>query len=87
MDGIIGYFKPTYVVQEICLYDCILCFDDDDSLETYINCYKDSCVKSNQIDINAPIIFERTINPQIDPRTYVCIKVGDKQRDPLIIQR
>ena len=69
--------------HKICLYDRVMFLD---AKTKYVHIYEDtSIVPCDTIDTNAHIIFERTINPQIDPRTYVCIKVGDEQRERLVI--
>ena len=55
----------------------------------YICWYKDEdigknagrLVYSEQPDPNADIIFEKTINPELDPHGYICIKCGDEWRD------
>lgn len=79
-------YTSTYQhVRQLNLYDMII-FNND--YKTKYVCFNDDClVPCNEIDANAGLILERTINPEIDPRTYVVIKIGDKQRDPLIIHR
>lgn len=70
-------------VHQICLYDRVKFIDVN---TRYVCIYDDlSIIPCNDIDANAPLIFEKTINPQVDPRTYVCIKVKDQQRNPLAI--
>ena len=76
--------KHSYAIK-INLYDRIIFTENYNT--KYVCVYNNSIIPLNDIDINAPLILERTINPEIDPRTYVVIKVGEKQRDPLIIHR
>ena len=67
----------------LCLYDRVMFMNANTK---YVCIYNDSSITlCNDIDINAPVIFERTINPEIDRRIYVCIKVEDEQREPLVI--
>ena len=66
------------------LYDRVMFVDDPKTKYVLVD-EQSSIIPSDTIDVNADVIFEKTINPQIDPRTYVCIKVGDKQRERLII--
>ena len=78
-------FDSYVQVHEIRLYDRVMFLD---ATTKYVCVYDDSSmIPCNDIDINASAIFERTINPQVDPRTYVCIKIKDKQREPLIIHK
>lgn len=66
------------------LYDRVVFVDSYNT--KYVCVYDDSSIiPCDEIDINSPIIFEKSINPQVDPRTYVCIKVGDKQREKLVL--
>ena len=39
----------------------------------YLNC-------TDEPDMNAHCIFEKTINPDLDPGWYVCVKCGDEYR-------
>lgn len=74
-------FRPCI---EIGLYDHIR-FADELATKQYICAYKNSKMWTplDTIDKNAYIIFERTINPDLDPRTYVCIKIGNQMRENL----
>lgn len=80
-----SYTSPYSYVRELNLYDRII-FKYNYNTK-YVCFNNNSLTPCDDIDVNAPLILERTINPEIDPRTYIVIKLGDKQRDPLIIHR
>lgn len=80
-----GKFDECLRAHRIFLYDRVMFLD---AKTKYVHIYDDtSIIPCDTIDTSAPVIFERTTNPQIDPRTYVCIKVNDEQRNPLVIHR
>lgn len=74
---------PTTYVKKLDLYDRIIFTDDFKS--KYVCLYEDSNTLIIQNNLNGTeyVVLEKTINPQIDPRTYVCIKVGNKCREDL----
>ena len=74
---------PATYVKKLDLYDRIIFTDDFKS--KYVCLYEDSntLVAQNNLDGTERIVLEKTINPQIDPRTYVCIKVGNECREDL----
>lgn len=69
---------------EIGLYDRLR-FADELAIKNYICAYQNSqtWIPLDTIDKNAYMIFERTINPDLDPKIYVCIKIGDQMRENL----
>ena len=76
--------ETTVRLHPLGLYDRVICTDN---YQTKYICIDEnlSINPCDTIDTNATIIFEKSINPQVDPRTYVCIKVGNKQREQLVI--
>ena len=66
------------------LYDRVG-FVDEFATKKYICIYEDSptLTPRDTIDRTACVIFERTINPYVDPRIYICIKIGNKMREDL----
>lgn len=74
---------PATYVKKLNLYDRIMFVDDFKS--KYICLYEGSntLVAQNNLDGTECVVLEKTINPQIDPRTYVCIKVGSECREDL----
>lgn len=74
---------PTAYVKKLDLYDRIIFTDDFKS--KYVCLYEDSntLVAQNNLNGTECVVLEKTINPQIDPRTYVCIKVGSECREDL----
>lgn len=76
-----SYDRETRAYK-LCLYDRLI-FNSELTTKTYINVYPDQFIPSNTPDITADAIFERTINPNLNPRIYVCIKVGNEYREDL----
>ena len=74
---------PTTYVKKLDLYDRVIFIDDFKS--KYVCLYENSntLVTQNNLDGTECVVLEKTINPQIDPRTYVCIKVGSECREDL----
>lgn len=74
---------PATYVKKLNLYDRVIFIDDFKS--KYVCLYEDSNILFTQNNLNGTecVVLEKTINPQIDPRTYVCIKVGNKCREDL----
>jgi hypothetical protein len=74
---------PTTYVKKLDLYDRVIFIDDFKS--KYVCLYEDSntLVAQNNLDGTECVVLEKTINPQIDPRTYVCVKVGNECREDL----
>lgn len=74
---------PITYVKKIDLYDRIIFMDDFKS--KYVCLYEDSntLVAQNNLNGTECVVLEKTTNPQIDPRTYVCIKVGSECREDL----
>lgn len=74
--------SATYA-KKLNLYDRVIFVDDFKS--KYVCLYEDSdtLVAQNNLDGTECVVLEKTINPQIDPRTYVCIKVGSECREDL----
>lgn len=74
---------PVARLKKLDLYDRALFVDDFKS--KYVCLYEGSntLVAQNNLDGTECVVFEKTINPQIDPRTYVCIKVGSECREDL----
>lgn len=74
---------PAIYAKKLDLYDRIIFVDDFKS--KYVCLYEDSntLVAQNNLDGTECVVLEKTINPQIDPRTYVCIKVGSECREDL----
>lgn len=66
------------------LYDRLR-FADELAIKKYICAYKNSKIWTplDTIDKNAYMVFERTINPNLNSSIYVCIKIGDKMREDL----
>ena len=74
---------PITYVKKLDLYDRVIFIDDFKS--KYVCLYENSntLVAQNNLDGTEYVVLEKTINPQIDPRTYVCIKVGSECREDL----
>lgn len=74
---------PATYAKKLDLYDRVIFVDDFKS--KYVCLYADSntLVAQNNLDGTECVVLEKTINPQIDPRTYVCIKVGSECREDL----
>lgn len=74
--------STTYAVK-LDLYDRIRFIDAFES--KYVCLYEDSnqLVAQNNLNGTESVVFEKTTNPQVDPRTYVCIKVGSECREDL----
>lgn len=74
---------PATYLKKLDLYDRVVFVDNFKS--KYICLYENSneLVHQNSLDGTEYVVFEKTINPQIDPRTYVCIKVGSECREDL----
>ena len=79
----IGKDTPTTHLKKLDLYDRVIFVDNFKS--KYICLYENSneLVHQNNLNGTEYVVFEKTINPQIDPRTYVCIKVGSECRKDL----
>ena len=74
---------PATYVKKLDLYDRIIFVDNFKS--KYVCLHEDSNTLVPQDNLNGTecVVLEKTINPQIDPRTYVCIKVGSECREDL----
>ena len=74
---------PATHAKKLDLYDRVIFVDDFKS--KYVCLYEDSDTLVAQDNLNGTecVVLEKTINPQIDPRTYVCIKVGSECREDL----
>lgn len=74
---------PATHVKKLDLYDRVIFVDDFKS--KYVCLYESSntLVAQDHLDGTECVVLEKTINPQIDPRTYVCIKVGSECREAL----
>lgn len=75
--------NPTTYAKKLDLYDRVIFIDSFES--KYVCMYKGSneLVAKNNLDGTECVVFEKTINPQVDHRTYVCIKVGNECREDL----
>lgn len=74
--------SATYV-KELNLYDRVLFTDNFKSKYVCLYTTSNTLIALNSLTGLEYIVFEKTINPKIDPRTYVCIKVGNKCREDL----
>ena len=74
---------PATYVKKLDLYDRVIFVDDFKSKYVCLHEDSDTLVAQNNLDGVECVVFEKTINPQIDPRTYVCIKVGSECREDL----
>ena len=74
---------PVSYAKKLDLYDRVIFVDNFKS--KYVCLYENSntLVAQNNLDGTELVVLEKTINPQIDPRTYVCIKVGSECREDL----
>lgn len=74
---------PDTYVKKLDLYDRVIFVDDVKS--KYVCLYEDcnTLIDRNDLEGTESVVFEKTINPCINPRTYVCIKIGDKCREDL----
>jgi hypothetical protein len=74
---------PATYAKKLDLYDRVIFVDDFKS--KYVCLYESSntLVAQDHLDGTECVVLEKTINPQIDPRTYVCIKVGSECREDL----
>ena len=74
---------PATYVKKLDLYDRVIFLDNFKS--KYVCLYESSntLVVQDHLDGTECVVLEKTINPQIDPRTYVCIKVGSECREDL----
>lgn len=74
---------PATYVKKLDLYDRVIFVDDFKSKYVCLYADSDTLVAQNNLDGTECVVLEKTINPQIDPRTYVCIKVGSECREDL----
>lgn len=74
---------PATYAKKLDLYDRVIFVDDVKS--KYVCLYEDAntLLAQNHLNGTECVVLEKTINPQIDPRTYVCIKVGNECREDL----
>lgn len=74
---------PATYAKKLDLYDRVMFIDDFKS--KYVCLYEDSdtLVAQNNLNGMERVVLEKTINPQIDPRIYICIKVGNECREDL----
>ena len=80
--------EANIFARQIHLYDRLwfgdntakyICWRKDESLGKDVG----RLIYSNNPDKNSDIVFEKTINPEIDPHCYVCIKCGNECREDL----
>lgn len=73
-------------VKELNLYDRVIFTDNFKSKYVCLYAASNTLIVQNSLTGMEDVVFEKTINPQIEPRTYVCIKVGSKCREDLKIK-